>query len=229
MHPLFDTKPPTDEVELMQRVRAIAGKTLGQLATELGISTPVNLQRDKGWQGQLLEAALGATASTLPAPDFVELGIELKSIPINKQGQPTESTYVCTVPLTDTHDLNWEQSWVRQKLARVLWIPIETESIIPLAQRHIGHGLLWQPDATQAQLLKEDWEELMDMICLGQLEQITARHGQVLQIRPKAANAKALTATSNSEGRHSQTLPRGFYLRSHFTRQILEQHYILPD
>ena len=33
----------------------------------------------------------------------------------------------------------------------------------------------------------------MDMIVLGQVERITARHGEYLQIRPKAANAKALT------------------------------------
>lgn len=97
MPPIFDIKPPIDEAELLLRVRAIAGQTLGQLAAKLGITVPADLQRDKGWQGQLLEAALGATASTLPAPDFMELGIELKSIPINRQGHPTESTYVCTV------------------------------------------------------------------------------------------------------------------------------------
>lgn len=222
-------KPPVDEGELLQRVRTIAGKTLGQLAGELGIAVPDNLLRDKGWQGQLLEAALGTTASTLPAPDFMALGIELKSIPINHQGLPTESTYVCTVPLTGTHDLNWQQSWIRQKLARVLWIPIETEANIPLAQRHIGHGLLWSPNEAEEKVLREDWEELMDMVCLGELEQITAHHGQVLQIRPKAANARALTATSDADGHHSLTLPRGFYLRSRFTRKILEQHYILPS
>ncbi len=41
--------------------------------------------------------------------------------------------------------------------------------------------------------LHEAREELMDMIVLGQVERITARHGEYLQIRPKAANAKALT------------------------------------
>lgn len=226
--PQIDIKPPRNESELLSRSRAIAGKTLTQLATECGLTLPANLQKEKGWQGQLLEKVLGATASSLPAPDFVELGIELKTIPINAKGQPTESTYVCTVPLTETHDLTWEESWIRQKLARVLWIPIEAEPTIPLAERHIGPGLLWSPDEQQARLLREDWEELMDMVCLGQLEQITAHHGQVLQIRPKAANARALTATSDAQGQHSLTLPRGFYLRSRFTRQILEQHYILP-
>ncbi len=38
----------------------------------------------------------------------------------------------------------------------------------------------------------------MDMIVLGQVERITARHGEYLQIRPKAANAKALTEAIGS-------------------------------
>ncbi|MDH5179325.1 MAG: DNA mismatch repair endonuclease MutH [Gammaproteobacteria bacterium] len=220
--------PPATESELRHRVRAVAGKTLGQLAAELGIKPPQNLRHNKGWQGQLLELALGTTASTLPVPDFVELGIELKTIPVNGAGLPVESTYVCTVPLSNTHDQTWETSWVKQKLSQVLWIPVESEVGIALTDRRIGQGLFWRPDAQQERVLREDWEELMDMVCLGQLEQITARHGRVLQIRPKAANARALTTTSDADGLTSQTLPRGFYLRSRFTRQILEQHYILP-
>ena len=40
----------------------------------------------------------------------------------------------------------------------------------------------------------------MDMIVLGKVESITARHGQVLQIRPKAANSKALTEAIGEDG-----------------------------
>ncbi len=53
--------------------------------------------------------------------------------------------------------------------------------------------MLWSPNEEEDRQLREDWEELMDMIVLGQVERITARHGEYLQIRPKAANAKALT------------------------------------
>lgn len=45
-----------------------------------------------------------------------------------------------------------------------------------------------------------DWEELMDLIVLGQVERITARHGEVLQLRPKAANSKALTEAVGARG-----------------------------
>lgn len=53
----------------------------------------------------------------------------------------------------------------------------------------------------------------MDLIVLGKVESITARHGQVLQIRPKAANNKALTEAIGEFGQPIMTLPRGFYLK----------------
>ena len=210
----------------MARCHALAGMTLGSLAKARGLTTPANLKKTKGWVGQLIELCLGTTASTLPQPDFIALGIELKTVPINSRGQPRESTYVCTVPLVHNHGSNWENSWLRQKLARVLWVPIEATPEIPLAERHVGNAILWQPSREQEKILRQDWEELMDMVCLGQLEQITSHHGRVLQIRPKAANASALTPGSDSEGKPIMTLPRGFYLRTTFTRQILEQHYV---
>jgi DNA mismatch repair protein MutH len=64
----------------------------------------------------------------------------------------------------------------------------------------------------------------MDMITMGELEQITAHQGQYLQIRPKAANAKALRKGINSEGEEILTLPRGFYVRTKLTIQILRNH-----
>ncbi|MDH5777704.1 MAG: DNA mismatch repair endonuclease MutH [Gammaproteobacteria bacterium] len=227
IEPLLHSPPPRDRAELIQRVCGLAGNTLGQLADEYNFPVPEHLHANKGWQGQLLEAVLGTTASTQAEPDFKELSIELKTIPVNEQGHPVESTYVCTVPLTNNAGLSWESSWVKRKLSTVLWIPILVDKASSISQRVVGQGLLWQPDQQQFEQLKNDWEELMDMVCLGQLDQITAHHGQILQIRPKAANARALTNATDENGHRQQTLPRGFYLRSQFTRELLQQNFIL--
>ncbi len=205
----------------------MAGQTLGELASSLGITVPENLKRDKGWQGQLIECYLGASASTLAAPDFMQLGIELKTLPLDREGRPKESTYVCTVPLDNIHNISWESAWLKNKLNHVLWVPIEADANIPLAARTVGNAILWQPSLEQTQALRQDWEELMDMICLGQLEQITAHHGHYLQIRPKAANARALCPATDTEGNRIMTLPRGFYLRTTFTQLILNEYYTL--
>jgi DNA mismatch repair protein MutH len=178
------TPPPLSENELLESASRISGKTLQQIANQHGIETPDNQLHHKGWVGQLLELSLGATASSLPEPDFQYIGVELK-------------------------------------ISRVMWLPIEADPDITLAERRIGSAILWSPDKEQEAALRRDWEELMDMIATGELEQITAHQGKYLQVRPKAANTKTLTKGIDSEGKEILTLPRGFYLRTKLTNQIL--------
>lgn len=218
--------PPVSEAELLARAAAAAGQDLHWLARALHTDTPADLRGNKGWAGQLLEAWLGASAASLPEPDFPHLGIELKTLPVDAAGKPLESTYICTVPLLD-HSGDWEQSVVYRKLSRVLWIPLLSVRGHSPGERLIGHALLWRPDQAQMAALQADWEELMELVSTGQVNQISARLGRYLQIRPKAANAKALTQGFNSDGEMAPTLPRGFYLRPAFTAAILKSHYHL--
>lgn len=219
---------PQSEQELLSRAYAMAGFTLAQLAATAGIPVPRDLRRDKGWTGQLIEWQLGASAGSRPEQDFPDLGIELKTIPVDPQGRPLETTFVCVAPLIGVSGQRWEESNVRKKLSRVLWIPVEGSRDIPVGDRRVGMPLLWSPNEEEEGLLRQDWEELMDMIVLGEVEQISARHGQVLQLRPKAANSKARTRAIGRNGQPIMTLPRGFYLKIEFTHQLLQRHFALP-
>ncbi|AYN29075.1 DNA mismatch repair endonuclease MutH [Buttiauxella sp. 3AFRM03] len=225
LRPLLN--PPENEQILLAQAQKLAGYTLGELATLADLPIPKDLKRDKGWIGVLLELWLGASAGSKPEQDFAALGIELKTIPVDRLGRPLETTFVCVAPLTGNTGVVWETSHVRHKLKRVLWIPVEGERQIPLAERHIGSPLLWAPSAEEERQLCLDWEELMDLIVLGQVERITARHGEVLQLRPKAANSKALTDAVGADGAPILTLPRGFYLKKNFTAALLANHFSL--
>ena len=76
--------PPKTEAELLARCQVLAGKTLGQIAAQLNVAVPENLQRHKGWVGNLLENYLGANAGNKAAPDFMDLGIEMKAVALYK-------------------------------------------------------------------------------------------------------------------------------------------------
>lgn len=217
---------PKTQAELLAQAQRLAGYSLGELAAMAGIVTPKDLKRDKGWIGILLEIWLGASAGSKPEQDFAALGVELKTIPIDAAGRPLETTFVCVAPLTGNSGVTWENSHVRHKLKRVLWIPVEGERAIPLAERRVGSPLLWTPSAEEEHQLRMDWEELMDLIVLGEVERITARHGEVLQLRPKAANSKALTEAIGAQGERIMTLPRGFYLKKNFTTALLARHFM---
>ncbi|OBX78640.1 DNA mismatch repair endonuclease MutH [Haemophilus aegyptius] len=207
--------------QLLAQAQSIAGLTFGELADELHIPVPIDLKRDKGWVGMLLERALGATAGSKAEQDFSHLGVELKTLPINAEGYPLETTFVSLAPLVQNSGVKWENSHVRHKLSCVLWMPIEGSRHIPLRERHIGAPIFWKPTTEQERQLKQDWEELMDLIVLGKLDQITARIGEVMQLRPKGANSRAVTKGIGKNGEIIDTLPLGFYLRKEFTAQIL--------
>ncbi|MFO7593268.1 MAG: DNA mismatch repair endonuclease MutH [Pseudomonadota bacterium] len=217
--------PPQSEAELLQRCHDIAGLSLKQLAERLALTVPKDLRRHKGWVGQLVERVLGADAQSLAEPDFRAIGVELKTLPVDSSGLPRESTYICTVPLEEGVEPDWESSWICRKLSRVLWLPVEADPAIPLAARRIGSALLWSPDEEERTLLRQDWEELTEMIYMGELERITARLGTVLQIRPKAANSRVRCRSVGADGEAILTNPRGYYLRPAFTRRLLERHY----
>jgi DNA mismatch repair protein MutH len=78
-------------------------------------------------------------------------------------------------------------------------------------------------------ILCRDWEELMELVALGRMDRLSARMGTWLQIRPKAMNAAVRTHAIDAEGRPVTTNPRGFYLRTACTREILRRHYALPS
>ena len=225
MTDLLRVPPPRSESELLGRADAIAGRTLGDVASQLGLAVPATTRRGKGWTGTVIEHALGASAGSLPEPDFRLISVELKTIPIGANHRPLESTYVCTVPLAGDAAPGWRDSNVRRKLARVLWMPFEGDRAIPLPERRIGSALLWSPSPGEDRALASDWETLMDRVVLGRVDEISAREGECLQIRPKAANAAARRRAIGASGAWESTLPRGFYLRASFTAAILARHY----
>ena len=219
---------PASEAELLRRACALAGSSLGDIAPRYGLAVPLDLRRAKGFVGQLLERALGATAGSRAEPDFPGLGVELKSLPVDRRGRPVESTFVCSIPLTEIGEVEWSESRVWRKLARVLWVPVEGERATPVARRRIGHAMLWTPDATDAADLRFDWEELAGLIGRGDVESITGHLGRYLQVRPKAAHGGVRRIGHDREGTAFAALPRGFYLRASFTARILEKHYAVP-
>ena len=219
------TTEPKSILELMQRAEALAGLTLGEVAEVARVRVPVNFKREKGWTGQLIELCLGASAGSKTQQDFAKLGIELKTIPIDEYGKPLETTYVCYAPLTNIAGIEWQTSSVKNKIQQVLWVPIDGRRKVAPQDRCIATPFLWSPNTAQDTQLRTDWEELMEMIALGQIENITARHGQYLQLRPKAANGKVLTEAIGKGGQIINTRPRGFYLRKEFTAKILQTFF----
>jgi len=214
--------PPRSLDELVARARALEGRTLAEVAASLGEALGPTGLHGKGTVGGLIERALGATGGSAATWDFPDLETELKTVPIAASGAPRESTYVCTLPLLDVDTLEWETSWVRRKLSRVLFVPIDIEA------ERVGAPVLFAPTPEQDAILRADFDEIVGTIGAGGIEGLTARVGRWMQLRPKAAHGGVRTRAVGPDDATLETVPRGFYLRATFVGAILRDPRATP-
>jgi DNA mismatch repair protein MutH len=166
--------------------------------------------------GSLIERALGASAGPRAVHDFPHLGVELKTIPVDTELRPRESTFVCKISLAGAEHAEWETSWARRKLQRVLFVPV-------VLRTHVGSPVLFSPSAAEAEVLRADFDEIMGAIGTGRIEELDARTGTYLQLRPKARDGSARELMWDPDGEAISTVPRGLYLRARFTAAVLRR------
>jgi DNA mismatch repair protein MutH len=210
---------PSSIEELLLRAKKLAGVRVEELASRVAFVVDGDPIRTKGKTGELLERALGATGSGAQM-DFPELEVEMKTVPL-EAGKPAESTFVCALQLMDAERASWETSWVRKKLSRVLWVPIHERETI-------GEAVLWSPSEEQAAALKNDFDEIVGRIAIGDIEDLSAHVGEYMQLRPKAATGSVRTSAPGRDGDLVSTVPRGFYLRAKFVGAVLRDVRALP-
>ncbi len=199
---------------------------MASIADELGKPCPGGGQSTKGRVGELVELALGASAGSRREIDFPSAGVELKTIPVTQAYQPLESTFVCSVRLDE--EVDWPASWARAKLARVLFVPVVGARSDPLPGRAIGRSVVFEPTLEQDRQLAADYDDIMGLIGVGRIEDVSAHLGRYLQLRPKARDGSARTLVRGREGERLTTVPRGFYLRTSFTAALLRDPAALP-
>ncbi len=208
---------------LLAHARALVGVELGELADALGLPVPVGRVRTKGWSGQVIEHELGVAVGGTRGPDFAALGIELKTVPVRDNLEPLESTAVCQIDPVGIAGESWESSYVRAKLARVLFVALAVPAgARSVGERQVAAVRLWTPDAAEEAALRADFELFArDYYRRGRAAEITGHLGAVLQVRPKGRDAADIRDAYDAAGRPTRVGKHGFYLRPAFVARIL--------
>lgn len=227
---MSDYVPTAADVEigvqsLLAHARALVGVDLSELADQLGLPVPVGALRTKGWSGQIVERELGVETGGGRGPDFAALGVELKTVPVDLERLPVESTAVCQIdPIAIAGD-SWESSYVREKLARVLFVALEVPpGHASVGERRVVAAGLWSPSAAEEQTLRQDFTLFVRAFFRrGRADEITGHLGTALQVRPKGKNADDLRDGYDAAGRPTRVGKCGFYLRPSFVAAILRR------
>jgi DNA mismatch repair protein MutH len=208
---------------LLAHAHALVGVTLAELADDLGLPVPPGHVRTKGWSGQIIERELGAGDSRGRGQDFASLGIELKTVPVNRDLSPRESTAVCQIDPIQIAGESWATSYLRQKLGQVLWVALRVpEHESSVGDREVVAVRLWTPSAEEEAWLAKDFELFVrEYFRRGRAAELTGHQGQVLQVRPKGRNAADMRRAYGPGGELTEIGKCGFYLRPAFVAQIL--------
>ena len=215
--------PPRDFTTLKQRIDELLGRSIGEIAGQLSLSVPATTLKGKGFTGELMEICLGASSQSAPEPDFPQLELELKTMPVDVNFTPLESTFIAYAPVWGTIGHRFEDSYLYRKIQRILWVFIYAPRQLPLSSRVVAGYYFWSPPAEILSQIRRDFEEIYELINSGRIEEITAELGEIIQLRPKAANGKALTQAIGPDGDVIMTRPRGFYLRRNFTKKLVDK------
>ncbi|WDI78487.1 DNA mismatch repair endonuclease MutH [Candidatus Purcelliella pentastirinorum] len=213
------------EDELIDKLKSLAGFTIKEILFNKNISLLTSSKFDKGSIGKLIECLLGLINNNYAKQDFFDIGLELKTIPVNNFGFPIEDTFVCSAKLIGNFDYSWESSYVKSKISRVLWIPVEHYRRMSILDKRIGLPIIWSPNCAEEKLLKIDWEEIMSFIILGEIEKLDSIYGDILYIKSKAKNSNYLTNAIGNDGEIIMVNPKSFYLRKFFTKKILFHNF----
>ncbi|QJC29259.1 MutH/Sau3AI family endonuclease [Enterobacteriaceae endosymbiont of Plateumaris rustica] len=209
---------------LFLRASLIIGHSLNDIAKWLNYNNiPLNLNKDKGWIGKLIELCLlGIQQKNIFNQDIPQIGIEIKTIPIDEKGNTINNTFICSFPLINKNILIWKKSKLYNKLSKILWIPIITKSKnTPIGMRIIGNPIIWTPSKRDYKKIYNDWIELMKLLISGNIDYINHYNGTILLVKTKS-NKNKLIEIINQDNKIILTTPRAFYLKKKFTKTLLK-------
>lgn len=213
--------PPKDIATLTKRLNLILGRSIGELATIAKVALPESNLACKGISGQLIEIFLGANAHNLSEPDFINLQIELKTLPVNQDLVPQESTFICSADINPERFILFERSALYHKLKHVLFVLLQAPKGLAIKDRRIIGYFFYQPSKEELELIATDYNEFCELIFSSQARNINGSLGNIIQMRPKAANSNVFTPIRDNQGQTTYVSPKGYYLRARYTKQLV--------
>lgn len=222
LSPLYFAQPLSQE-QLSSRLDLLVGRSIGELCALAKIEAPKNNIAAKGFAGHILELFLGAHAHNQSLPDFVNLGIELKSLPVSSNFKVQTPTFVSMATLSSSSFIPFEHSSLYHKVNKLLFVLLHAPKGMPIGKRRILGYFFYTPDKPTLEAMAADYNEFCELIFAARAREINASVGNILQILPKAAHGQVYTPIRDHQGNKAYIAPKAYYLRPSFTNTLLEQ------
>lgn len=205
---------------LIDKLQPYIGQSMKAIASQKNMA----FKHDKGQIGQLVEQLLGVQSNSFAGPDLPELGVEIKTLPLNFKKNVLEHTHIgkISLPFKET---SFHNSSLWLKMRQILFVPIIAKPKSSMSEKILAQPFLWKANCEEQKQIEQDWLELSSFLRCGQFTEIDSKIGEILHIRPKASHGKDLTFIQQEKNSY-HVLPLGFYLRKSFTQHLIARNYV---
>ncbi len=164
--------------ELCQHALTLKGKTIRNLLSGS------RFDKGKGAIGQIIEReGFGIANNNEARPDFHNLGIELKVLPLKRTSKNTltvkERTKICSINYLKLIQEDWESSHAKNKLIEILFVFYEYDKLNP--ENSIIHDYyFFKLENSDEPLIRSDWERTKKIVADGLAHELSESQNVVL-------------------------------------------------
>lgn len=210
--------------ELMEKAREAEGKTFGEIDTTNRLANA----KSKGGLGQVIEEGFfGYEVNSNAEADFKHIGIELKVTPFkqNKNGSLSakERLVLNIINYMEEVHTHFETSSFWKKNEKLLLMFYEWVPGVDRKDFHITKSLLFTYPEADLEIIKQDWETIVNKIRAGKAHELSEGDTNYLGACTKGLNKNSLRSQPYSE---IQAMQRAFSLKPSYMTALVRRYHL---
>jgi DNA mismatch repair protein MutH len=163
--------------ELRNRAESLKGKFISELKPNIDV-------KDKGAIGKIIEEfGFGLKNNSDAQPDFLEVGVELKVVPLKTSGKGLsvkERTKICSINYNFIIDSNWETSNAKHKLDHILFVFYEYNKIVHLNSQIKDFYFFELKNQLAEPIIQLDWKRTKQFVIEGKAHELSETQNKIL-------------------------------------------------
>ena len=163
--------------ELENKAQLLRGKFISELTSNID-------SKDKGAIGKIIEEyGFGLKNNSEAKPDFPEIGVELKVVPLKKNSNGLsvkERTKVCLINYHQIINSEWENSHAKTKLNQVLFVFYLYNKENQLYSQIKDYYFFKLHHQLDEPIIKSDWYKTKQLVAQGRAHELSESQNKIL-------------------------------------------------
>ena len=164
----------SDEQQLLTYAKKLEGLRFSEISALIGRLDETHRKHTKGVAAKVIETEyFGIPTNSSEAPDFENLGIELKVSPLRYierlEIYTTKERNV--IKMVDYNEIanteRWDYTKIKKKLSRVLFVIYVHDNSVNAWDWKVAKVFLWSPSNQQKKLIQSDYEIMRENVLAG--------------------------------------------------------------